>query len=76
MIINLYDAHRQWALRLPDERFPSLESLHSFTEDRKNFSIEAQRVPKQIDLKVLPQERKSPKWLNFRGLNLVAGGGI
>jgi len=54
MPTNLYDAHRQWALRPPDERFPNLEALHSFTECRKNASLEAHRVLKEVTLKVLP----------------------
>lgn len=33
MPTNLYDAHRQWASRPPDERFENLESLQIFTEN-------------------------------------------
>ncbi|MFH1699800.1 MAG: DUF932 domain-containing protein [Candidatus Zixiibacteriota bacterium] len=54
MPTNLYDAHRQWASRPPDERFSSLETLQSFTDARKSSSIEAERVLKMVDLKVLP----------------------
>jgi len=55
MPTNLYDAHRQWALRPPDERFPSLEAIQNFTEARKRLSTEAERVLKQVELKVLPE---------------------
>ncbi|MCK4788310.1 MAG: DUF932 domain-containing protein [Desulfobacteraceae bacterium] len=55
MPTNLYDAHQQWASRPPDERFQSLETLQSFTNARKSSSIEAERVLKQVDLKVLPE---------------------
>lgn len=48
---NLYDSHRQWASRLPDERFKSLEALQSFTDARKSTSIEAERVLKTVYLK-------------------------
>lgn len=37
---NLYDASKQWAMRPPDERFNDLESLHSFTKERKDNSSE------------------------------------
>jgi hypothetical protein len=40
MPTNLYDAHRQWALRQPDERFPNLKALYDFTENRKKASSE------------------------------------
>jgi len=53
MPTNLYNAHRQWALRPPDERFPSLEALHSFTDNCKIGSIEAQRALTQVYLKAL-----------------------
>ena len=36
----LFAAHRQWASRPPDERFPSLQSLYDFTGDRKRNSVE------------------------------------
>ena len=54
MPTNLYDAYWQWASRLPDKRFQSLEILQSFTNECKSSSIEAERVLKQVDLKVLP----------------------
>lgn len=54
MSTNLYDAYRQWALRAPDERFPSLESLQNYTEARKNASLEAQMALKRVNLRVLP----------------------
>ncbi len=55
MPTNLLDAHRQWASRPPDERFESLETLQSFTNSRKSSPIEAERVLKMVDLKVLPE---------------------
>ena len=43
MTANLYDAHRQWAQRLPDERFESLEDLLDHAKSRKDMSREAER---------------------------------
>lgn len=40
---TLYDAHRQWAVRPPDERFESLESLHQAVESRRLASHEQTR---------------------------------
>lgn len=37
---NLYDAHKQWATRPPDERFRDLDGLLRFTGNRKCTSIE------------------------------------
>ena len=37
---NLHDAHRQWAVRPPDERFPSLEALYGFLNGRRRASKE------------------------------------
>jgi hypothetical protein len=37
---NLYDAHKQWASRPPDERFSSLDDLLEFTGKRKRSSVE------------------------------------
>jgi hypothetical protein len=54
MPTNLYDAHRQWALRPPDERFSSIEVLQIHTEVRKNASLETQMALKRINLRVLP----------------------
>ena len=50
----LYDAHRQWALLPPDERFPSLDALQNYTESRKNASLEAQMAMKRVNLRALP----------------------
>ena len=62
MFTNLYDAHRQWALRPPDERFPSLEALRNFTEIRKNASLEAQMALKRVNLRTLPGGSNSDGW--------------
>jgi len=40
MARNLYDAHKQWASRPPDERFSSLDDLLEFTGKRKRSSVE------------------------------------
>jgi hypothetical protein len=40
MSANLYDAHKQWASRPPDERFSSLDALLEFTGKRKSSSVE------------------------------------
>ncbi len=40
MSANLYDAHRQWANRPPDERFRSLDSLYEFLDGRRQASSE------------------------------------
>lgn len=45
---NLYDAHRQWAVRPPDERFPSLEALYGFLNARRRASEEKTR-PSESD---------------------------
>lgn len=37
---NLYNAHKQWASRPPDERFGDLDELMTFTGNRKCGSIE------------------------------------
>ena len=41
---NLYDAHKQWASRPPDERFGDLNELLTFTGNRKCGSIEDLRT--------------------------------
>lgn len=51
MSTSLYDAHRQWALRQPDERFPSLEVLQDYTEVRKEASNETQMELKRVNLR-------------------------
>lgn len=50
---NLYDAHRQWAVRPPDERFDSLESLYQAVNSRRHASHEQVRTVKEIDIKTL-----------------------
>jgi hypothetical protein len=47
---NLYEAHRQWATRPPDERFSTLEALHEFTGQRKRCSLEEVRTLKGLRL--------------------------
>lgn len=47
---NLYDAHKQWASRPPDERFASLNDLLQFTGKRKQASIEDVRSLKGLRL--------------------------
>lgn len=47
---NLYDAHKQWASRPPDERFASLDDLLAFTGKRKQVSIEDVRSLKGLRL--------------------------
>ena len=47
---NLYDAHKQWASRPPDERFGNLESLLDFTGARKSGSNEEIRPLKGLRL--------------------------
>jgi hypothetical protein len=43
MPTNLYDAHKQWVSRSPDERFASIEALLDFTGKRKQNSVEDMR---------------------------------
>lgn len=43
MPTNLYDAHKQWVSRSPDERFTSIEALMDFTGKRKRDSVEDKR---------------------------------
>ena len=40
MPTNLYDAHKQWVSRSPDERFANVEALLDFTGKRKRDSVE------------------------------------
>jgi hypothetical protein len=37
---NLFDAHKQWLERPPDERFPDLQSLYDFTRNRQKVSLQ------------------------------------
>ncbi len=47
---NLYDAHRQWCTRPPDERFADLDSLLGYTSRLKTSSQE--RVTELVDLHI------------------------
>lgn len=51
---NLYDAHRQWLVRPPDERFPDLDALYAFTNQRKGQSSEEVRNLHHVGLTVTP----------------------
>ncbi len=55
---NLHDAHRQWAVRPPDERFPSLETLYGVLNARRRASEEETSQQESWDKKslVLPIE--------------------
>jgi len=48
---NLYDAHRQWAIRPPDERFPSLGAVYGFLNSRRRASEEERRPLSRIEVK-------------------------
>jgi len=48
---NLYDAHRQWAIRPPDERFHTIESLHAAVKARQRVSRELVRSLRDIDVR-------------------------
>ena len=43
-LINLYEASRQWAERPADQRFASLEELHTACENFKRSAAEADNV--------------------------------
>ncbi len=51
----LYDAHRQWANRSPDERFAGLEDLYNFTKNIKDSSQEEVKPLEYIALNVTPE---------------------
>lgn len=55
MSTNLYDAHRQWAIRPEDERFENLQALYDFTRSRKHASEEQVRRLYQTELCVTPE---------------------
>ena len=59
---NLYDAHRQWAVRPPDERFPSLEALYGFLNGRRRASEEEMRPLSQIEVKTATRRQSDRKW--------------
>ncbi len=48
MPTNLYDAHKQWVTRSPDERFASIEALIDFTGKRKRDSVEDRRALRSL----------------------------
>lgn len=52
MSSNLYDAHRQWCIRPPDERFHDLDSLQIFTQRLKDASEEKVRGLPEVHLDV------------------------
>lgn len=47
---NLYEAHRQWAIRPADERFASLDDLLAYTQRQKTISSQEVRSLDQIKL--------------------------
>lgn len=55
MTTNLYDAHRQWAIRPKDERFESLQAIYDFTKKRKHASEEQVLRLNETKLHVTPQ---------------------
>jgi len=52
---NLYDAHRQWARRPPDERFASLPAMYDFAKARREQSSEEVRSLQHVALTVTPE---------------------
>lgn len=55
MTQNLYDAHRQWVMRPPDERFTSLDDLHESVRKRRLSSHEETRHLRELHLAVTEQ---------------------
>lgn len=51
---NLYDAHKQWIERPPDERFADIQSLYDYTRNRRMGSSEESRNLSHIHLTVTP----------------------
>lgn len=47
---NLYEAHRQWAKRPKDERFPDLDALHAYVKSRKSASTERESKLRQLHI--------------------------
>jgi len=45
---NLYEAHRQWAKRPPDQRFADLNALQTYVESRKAASTERESRLRQL----------------------------
>jgi hypothetical protein len=50
MTQNLYDAHRQWAIRPADERFASMDDLHKFVQRRRLDAREEVRPLRDLKL--------------------------
>lgn len=50
MTANLYEAHREWANRPADERFPSLDAMYDFTRGLRDRSIEGVRRLSELEL--------------------------
>ncbi len=53
---NLYDAHRQWAIRPADERFASLDDLLNYTQRQKSISSQVLRRMGDLKLSVTMDE--------------------
>lgn len=53
---NLYQAHRQWATRSPDERFSNLDELYKFTKSIKDASQEQVKSLDHLALDVTPED--------------------
>lgn len=51
---NLYEAHRQWAKRPADQRFPNLEALYEFTLSRKHSASEGLTSLGDVTLQAKP----------------------
>jgi hypothetical protein len=51
---TLYNAHNQWLVRPPDERFPDLQSLYEFTRNRQKLSLQQTRPLSMLHLCVTP----------------------
>ncbi len=49
---NLFEAHREWRERKPDERFWSLKELHEVTLARHQASVESRVVPNTMTFSV------------------------
>ena len=47
---NLYQAHKQWAVRCPDDRFADLNSLHQFVGSRRTGAIERTRSFRDLSM--------------------------
>ncbi len=56
MTQNLYDAHRQWAMRPPDERFRTLDDLHEYVRNRRHSSRQETRNLRELHLAVTERD--------------------